>query len=256
MLTLSACTPQQVANLNAITIGCLEGNCQNGMGIMAYEDFTYQGAFKEGFFHGKGILRYDDGTYYEGEFIRHQQHGQGYYKSVNEDWSYRGDFFEGKFQGQGVLLQDSSVIYTGAFQNGLKNGQGRQESPTEGWSYEGAFKDDQYHGEGAYTSVYGDRYTGSFARGKYNGYGEMRYQQTKDDPHDHHAYYGEWKDNEYYGKGILEYTSGEIVAGTWEDIGDEETALPIRDVIRYLNQTYQTAWSWTKENGRVQLYHD
>ncbi|MEZ5042693.1 MAG: caspase family protein [Saprospiraceae bacterium] len=50
------------------SIGCVEGDCQNGYGKYVYRDGAkYEGTFKNGFPHGRGVVIYQNGERYEGE---------------------------------------------------------------------------------------------------------------------------------------------------------------------------------------------
>ena len=65
---------------------------------------TYEGALKQGKFHGFGSLS-------------------------GNNWSYKGDFLDGRRDGQGVLKAKASVKfgmleYNGGWKNGKKHGQG------------------------------------------------------------------------------------------------------------------------------------
>lgn len=59
----------------------------------------YEGSFKEGHFHGKGIFRFKDGGVYE------------------------GDFMQGQFHGEGVYTEAGAIAFEGTWENGFhRNG--------------------------------------------------------------------------------------------------------------------------------------
>lgn len=60
------------------TLGCLEGDCQNGYGTYRFKDSSrYVGTFKDFFPHGKGTVYYSNGERYEGEMANGAFNGQG-----------------------------------------------------------------------------------------------------------------------------------------------------------------------------------
>ena len=59
-------------------------------------------------------------------------------------------------------------------------------------------------------------YTGHILNGKMNGIGYIVYQYKKLEPNIQ-SYYGEFKDNEYYGKGTINYQNGDIFIGEFKN---------------------------------------
>jgi hypothetical protein len=51
--------------------------------------------------HDAGRLKFHDGSTYEGEFKRGFPHGRGIYENILI--IYQGEFYEGKFEGEGSL---------------------------------------------------------------------------------------------------------------------------------------------------------
>lgn len=167
-----------------------------------YEDnlFKYDGGFKNGLFHGKGILtnyqnikRYDgefeNSQYngygklyefgilkYEGQFKNGQFHGKGKFNYLQKKKSYEGNFENGKYNGFGILT-DNNKIYEGNFKNGNYNGFGRLYDDKL-LSYEGEFKNGYKHGYGKeYYHIIENKYIiteGYFYYNKYNGYIEIK----------------------------------------------------------------------------------
>ena len=100
----------------------------------------YEGEWKDGVMHGKGLYRYADdhvdenqtraserGLHrYEGEFSEGKFNGKGLKHSQNGD-RYEGDFKDGKFHGKGVFFcKNTGETYQGGFWRGRFHGRGVQ----------------------------------------------------------------------------------------------------------------------------------
>jgi hypothetical protein len=91
---------------------CLEGNCENGWGTYAYNDYSlYIGEFKDKKRHGQGTLIYKLGTKYKGSHVNDLREGFGvyYYAGGNK---YVGDWKENKKFGQGEMYSNGKLIYS------------------------------------------------------------------------------------------------------------------------------------------------
>jgi hypothetical protein len=89
-------------------------------------------------------------------------------------------------------FEDGKGRYKGEWKNGLPNGKGTKHS----------YKDDSY--------IYGN-----FVDGYTEGYGKQTFEQTweKTQPY----YEGEFKRNNYHGKGEYHYGDGDYYKGDWKD---------------------------------------
>jgi len=77
--------------------GCVGGNCNEGLGIFTYRDFTrYEGNFKNGLADGYGVCFFSDGEVYAGNWKNHTFDGTGTY------YAHDGITIEG-YWNQGVL---------------------------------------------------------------------------------------------------------------------------------------------------------
>jgi hypothetical protein len=87
---------------------------------------SYEGQFKNGYFHGKGHAAGSDGYQFDGEFIGGRQEGRGI--EVTADGArYEGDFKQGKREGQGILTgkrNAETFRFEGSFKNGAPDGAG------------------------------------------------------------------------------------------------------------------------------------
>ena len=113
----------------------------------------YEGEFKNGKRHGKGIYTFADGEKHIGEFKNDTLNGRGisFFISGNK---YEGEFKNGKRHGRGVFTFANGEKYTGEYINGKRNGRGIVIFPN-GDNYEGEYKNGKRNGEGIYTFANG-----------------------------------------------------------------------------------------------------
>jgi uncharacterized protein (TIGR02145 family) len=150
---------------------------------------NYDGSYKAGKYHGRGILESSgDGTYYiyEGEFQAGKFHGNGVFKQESGMGFNvkKGTFQDDEIiQGSNELFTDSEskkplYIYNGSFKNGVANGKGKieyfakLEEFLEDWSenkvktYDGEWANDQPNGQGVMVYKNGKTETGRFRNGQ------------------------------------------------------------------------------------------
>ena len=148
-----------------------DGN-RHGRGIEYFSDGSrYEGEFKDNQRHGRGIECYADGGRYEGEFKDNEKHGRGIEHSANGH-RYEGEFRNNKIIGRGILYFTNGGRYEGEFKDGNRHGRGI-EYFSDGGRYEGEFKDNQRHGHGIEYDANGGRYEGSFQNDQRHGRGTV-----------------------------------------------------------------------------------
>ncbi len=124
----------------------------------------YDGDWKDGKFHGKGLCIYGDTTRYFGDFVNGVREGKGeLFKVYVVDKKgntttytiFEGEWKDDKFHGEGLCIYGDSTRYNGNFVNGLREGKGhlykyyieRKRRKGEIISYtlfEGEWKDDKF----------------------------------------------------------------------------------------------------------------
>lgn len=117
------------------------------------ESYTYEGEFRNGKRHGRGVLIEGHAPYedrYEGEWENDMRDGYGiqvyYYGAV-----YEGQWKRNKHHGYGVLKEKDGTVYEGEiFDMGMISGRGKITYPN-GETYEGDIKGAKRHGHGVMT---------------------------------------------------------------------------------------------------------
>jgi hypothetical protein len=108
----------------------------------------YEGEFRNGLPHGRGVYRYDDGGRYEGQLAA------------------------GKRQGSGVYTWASGAVYQGRFENDYRSGMGTMRY-SDGRVFEGEWKHNEpFKGRMRYPD--GTTYEGSFFNAEPAGRGTFR----------------------------------------------------------------------------------
>ena len=101
----------------------------NGFGLEIFEGNRYEGNFKNGVLHGKGVCVYSNGNKYSGDWVEGERTGQGEFvwaeaKNPGEDQRYVGEFNNGQFHGKGTLYIVGGEYYEGMFKNNEFDGEG------------------------------------------------------------------------------------------------------------------------------------
>ena len=106
-------------------VGCVAGNCENGLGIYVHESGErYEGDFRMSRRHGTGVQYYPDGKMkYKGDFQADQRAGYGAYYFPNGD-KYVGLFQNNLPNGKGTYYYADGDRFVGIYVNGKRNGQG------------------------------------------------------------------------------------------------------------------------------------
>ena len=219
----------------------------NGKGKATYTDGgTYEGSWKDGFWHGHGTeitakkykyvgnfkngSKYGIGTQYmpsgsiyEGEWASNRRNGQGKYHYARNGKiiaEYVGSYKDHKRHGQGTItflakFEDGGIVrlpgenYKGGWINGKYHGTGTYTWMT-GSKYVGDFRDGNITGFGKTTHPSGNEYEGEYKNGNQNGTGIFRYANGN-------RYEGEWINNNAHGQGMLYNSDGTRFTGEWKD---------------------------------------
>lgn len=168
-----------------LTAQCILGDCSNGYGKFQYKDGTiYEGEFRQGKRHGKGILNTATGEKYLGDWTNNERNGKG--KFIFQRNVYLGSFVKSRMQGKGVMQYHNGDTYSGYWLNNKPEGKGQ------------------------YKFSNGNLYDGNFVNGSFEGKGTMYY-------FDGSRYEGNWKRNKKHGHGVLVMYSGERQYSRWEN---------------------------------------
>ena len=123
--------------------GTYSGACVNGLAEgYGYATGTaqYQGEFKAGKKHGKGVKSWPNGDRYEGEFVDDRKEGVGKYSWGRGPWegqSYEGAYRNDRRNGFGTYRFETGDVYSGPWDNDVRAG-----PPTEMMLARGKFEEE------------------------------------------------------------------------------------------------------------------
>jgi hypothetical protein len=100
---------------------------RHGKGIYTFPSGKkYEGEFRFGEFHGQGILKTRAGSSFSGYFKGGYLNGLGKFSNIDESYVYEGEFLDGYFHGQGTENWKNVIINEGEFKNGQLDGEGKR----------------------------------------------------------------------------------------------------------------------------------
>ena len=134
---------------------------------------VYEGEWKDGRIHGKGIYSSANGEVYEGEHQEDKKHGRGTLRKNNGD-VYEGEHSGGRIHGKGIYRWACGDVYEGEWRNGMKHGQGFGQY-VNGDVYEGDWRDGNKHGHGICWYANGNIYEGEWELDKRSGKGTYKW---------------------------------------------------------------------------------
>ena len=117
---------------------CVEGDCQNGPGVMIFSTgHKFTGEFKDGMRHGEGVLLLPGGRkmvgVWENNEIKEGTFTDSDATTYTGQWQYR------EREGQGTMTWPDGRTYVGEFKQGERTGQGTMTYP-DGKTVEGQFQ--------------------------------------------------------------------------------------------------------------------
>ena len=212
------------------TEGCVSGNCNNGYGVMVYEDHSvYFGDFKNGQSHGDGVYYAADGTKVEGSFEDDKASGYDRVTFQSNGDVYIGNFLDGGANGYGALVSsEDGVILYGQFRDNSFVGEGVRYDMKTGEKTSGIFRDGELVRaipENDLKLIYGDK----------NGFG-MRLTETG-------LYSGNMRNGVPEGNGFLSSYTGWTITGSFHNgVADGKGTLEKADEnIRYIGELKDNA---------------
>ena len=79
----------------------------------------YEGEFRDGKRHGRGVYRFANGDTYEGEYRNGKRCGYGRFSFANGD-VYEGEFWENRYHGHGTFRFANGEVIEGEWANGVR----------------------------------------------------------------------------------------------------------------------------------------
>eukprot|EP01038_Epipyxis_sp_PR26KG_P003957 gene3957-5674_t len=172
----------------------------------------YEGEYKNGKMHGKGVFIFSNGEVYDGDWIDNKKHGRGVYTYSNGEVS-DGDWMEDKKHRKGIFTYSNGNVFNGDYINDNMNGKGvmtYSNGDVYDEVYDGDWIDHRKHGKGVYSYTSGGLYNGDWIDDKINGKGVFKHV-------DGSVYDGDWRDDKKHGKGVLTYNDGSVYKGYFLD---------------------------------------
>jgi antitoxin component YwqK of YwqJK toxin-antitoxin module len=154
---------------------------------------------------------------YQGECLKGQRHGLGieFYDDTLKQKKYEGFWNKDKFI-NGKMFVNDVILYDGEFLNFKFQGNGRLYYKTGEVAYEGSWDNGQKNGFGKYYLKSGKiKYNGNFKNNKKCGFGILYYNKENNKSNNSNVstieYEGEWKDDNFFGKGKYYSSNGELL---------------------------------------------
>jgi hypothetical protein len=233
---------KRISSNGTFYFNCEQGDCANGYGLMrSSSGEIWEGNFKGGRLHGKGINTLVGGMQYLGTYRDGARDGafKVIYPSGREIWLRidnnkansegtviypNGDRYDGglspswlpmgegrKVLANGFVIQGywlGERLADGCQSGDCRNGQGVL-LESDKTKYEGMFVDGKKHGKGKLTYIYeGDTYEGEFTDGKCHGFGKYTWKEGS-----LKTYEGQFTEEYFDGKGKMVFRDGRVYEG-------------------------------------------
>uniref|UniRef100_A0A3Q2PWQ1 Radial spoke head 10 homolog B n=1 Tax=Fundulus heteroclitus TaxID=8078 RepID=A0A3Q2PWQ1_FUNHE len=172
---------------------------------------TYEGATRDGRFHGEGVASFQGGHEYQGHFSEGLMDGPGTFTQA-DGVKYEGEFVWNVPSGQGTFTWPDGSTYVGEVYRGLRQGMGTYKCAKSGVSYRGQWHRGKRHGKGTvyYNEDKTSWYEGDWVMNEREGRGERGYPSGN-------VYIGEWRNNQRHGEGTMTWMKVEQqYVGNWQ----------------------------------------
>ena len=205
--------------------GNLEGGQRNGYGEMFFTcGDIYKGFWEDDEFHGRGeFVEGKTGNKFVGDFKYGLPHGEGskIFNDGGHRSCYEGEWKKGQRHGKGRMTYSDGGWYYGDWVEDKKHGKGaetifKNALGCKKITYTGPYVEGKWEGENARLAYDGGKfpgyYYGAMRAGLKNGYG------VEVHPKSNNKYSGEWENDHYHGKGLMEYAlrRGDVVRGYYD----------------------------------------
>ncbi|RHY73055.1 hypothetical protein DYB30_000666 [Aphanomyces astaci] len=192
--------------------GEFRGGKKHGKGLMVFgEGGSYDGMFADNVFSGRGVRSYANGDRFDGEWKHGMWWGMGHLCRVDGE-SYVGECKRNLFHTTSLVggvgrrtFRGGAGSYEGGYRHGLQHGKGLRVF-ADGSTYEGDWTDNVMQGSGVWTTA-AFTYIGDFAHGRPHGHGLFTF--TNGD-----VYEGSMRDGYFYGRGKFTFKDGSCGYGT------------------------------------------
>lgn len=160
--------------------GCVAGDCRDGTGTYIHPSgAVYNGEFKNGEIHGKGVCHYPDGSKYQGDWSRRYPEGEGTKtyadgRVISGYWQkgQQVDAFGNLVGDEETARGDHPALQTGCISGDCRGGYGAF-AYADGSLYQGNFYEGKPHGQGTFFYNNNDQFSGSFQNGRPHGRGKL-----------------------------------------------------------------------------------
>lgn len=196
-------------------VGEFAGGRRHGTGTLAWPaGSTYSGQFVDGEITGSGVLELRPEASelvgrYDGEWKCGHMHGRGVFEGVREG-RYEGEFDTSTFHGCGKLELPNGDVFDGTFVRGRKDGTGRYHW-SNGDCYDGEMRLNHCDGYGVFESPRGVRFAGDWQGDVMSGPGVMQHVKENE----LFEYEGQWAENRKHGKGEFRWPGGASYRGSF-----------------------------------------
>jgi hypothetical protein len=125
-----------------------------------------------------------------------------------------GEWKDDCLNGKGVSVDSDGTTYVGEWKHGTRIGKGVL-TKLDDTKKSGEWKDGRLNGFGVFQSPFGFRYTEEWKHGRPDCKGQLKF--TSSNSSHTYTYNGDWRANKRHGRGVMQFISGAIYDGEFQD---------------------------------------